>query len=78
MFTASTMGLPLRSSILATSWSEAVRPVRTSVRKMMTVALSMAIWACSRMKDRIWSSVRGSMPPVSIRVKDRPFQSVSP
>ena len=37
----------------------------------MTVALAMAISACSRMKDRIWSSVPGSMPPVSTSSKTR-------
>ena len=78
MFTARTMGFPLRRSIAATSWSEAVRPVRMSVKKTMTVAVSMAVRAWSRMNSRIWLSVRGSMPPVSTRVKDRPHQSDSP
>ena len=71
LFTASTTGLPERRSMLATSWSEAVMPVFTSHTKTMTVALAMAISACSRMKDRIWSSVPGSMPPVSTRSKTR-------
>ena len=72
------MGLPLRSSMDATSWSAAVRPVRMSQRKTMTVAFSMAISACWRMKFRIWLSLRGSMPPVSMRVNFRPHQSLSP
>lgn len=44
----------------------------------MTVAFSMAIWACSRMKVNIWLSVRGSMPPVSTSVNLRPHHSHSP
>ena len=39
--------------------------------KTMTVAVEMAISACSRMKARIWSSVPGSMPPVSTISKVR-------
>ena len=63
--------LPERSSILATSWSEAVIPVLMSQTKTITVAAPMAISACSRMKERIWSSVPGSMPPVSTMSKTR-------
>ena len=44
----------------------------------MTVAFSMAISACWRMKFKIWLSLRGSMPPVSMRVNFRPHQSLSP
>ena len=65
LFTASTTGLPERRSILATSWSEAVMPVLMSHTKTITVAVEMAISACSRITARIWSSVPGSMPPVS-------------
>ena len=39
--------------------------VSNSQTKTITVAVPMAISACSRMKERIWSSVPGSMPPVS-------------
>ena len=35
----------------------------------------MAISACSRIKDKIWSSVPGSMPPVSTKSKVRPRHS---
>ncbi len=77
MFTASTTGFLERSSMLATSWSAAVTPVRRSVTKMMTVAASMAIWACSRMKSRISLSVVGSMPPVSTISNFRPHHSHS-
>jgi len=72
------MGFLDRWSIPATSWSAAVIPVLMSVTRTMTVALSMAIWACWRMKARISLSVLGSMPPVSTRVNLRPFQSLSP
>ena len=51
--------------MLATSWSAAVMPVLTSQTKTTTVAVWIAISACSRMKERIWSSVPGSIPPVS-------------
>ena len=64
--------------MLATSWSEAVMPVLMSVTNTITVALSMAIWACSRIKARIWLSVLGSMPPVSTSVNFRPHHSLSP
>ncbi len=77
MFTASTTGLPERWSIPATSWSAAVMPVLMSHTKTITVAEEMAISACSRMKDKIWSSVPGSMPPVSTRSKVRPRHSAS-
>ena len=40
-------------------------PVLMSHTKTITVAVEMAISACSRIKARIWSSVPGSMPPVS-------------
>ena len=75
MFTARTTGFRERWSIPATSWSAAVMPVRMSHTNTMTVAAAMAISACSRMKDRIWSSVPGSMPPVSTRSKVRPRHS---
>ena len=71
LFTARTTGFPERRSIFATSWSEAVMPVLMSQTKTITVAVPMAISACSRMKERIWSSVPGSMPPVSTMSKTR-------
>ena len=60
---------------LTTSWSAAVIPVRISHTKMMTVAEAMAISACSRINDKIWSSVPGSMPPVSTKSNVRPRHS---
>ena len=75
LFTASTTGFRDRWSIPATSWSAAVMPVRMSQTNTITVAAAMAISACSRMKDRIWLSVPGSMPPVSTRSKVRPRHS---
>ena len=36
---------PINTPVLCTSWSEAVRPVRISVKKTMTVAVSMAVRA---------------------------------
>ena len=65
MFTASTTGLRDLSSILATSLSAAVTPVRISVTNTITSAASIAICACSRINCRISLSVLGSMPPVS-------------
>ena len=77
MFTASTTGLRERSSMLATSLSAAVTPVRISVTRTITVAESMAIWACSRMKSSISLSVLGSMPPVSTMSNFLPHHSHS-
>ena len=77
MFTARIPGFRARSSRLATSWSAAVRPVFTSHRKTITVALAMAISACFRIKDRISVVVPGSMPPVSTMSKVRPRHSHS-
>ena len=76
LLTASTTG-PGASSMLATSWSEAVRPVLMSQTKTITVAFWMAISACSRMKLRISLSVPGSMPPVSTRSNFRLLHSAS-
>ena len=53
-------------------------PARTSVTIMITSATSMAISAWRRINSSIWLSVDGSMPPVSIRSKVRPFQSHRP
>ena len=61
--------------MFATSLSAAVTPVRMSVTSTTTVAVSMAICACSRMKSRISLSVEGSMPPVSTMSKVRPHHS---
>ncbi len=77
MLTASTMGFFERSSMLATSLSAAVTPVRMSVTRMITSAASIAIWACSRIKSRISLSVLGSMPPVSTISKVLPHHSHS-
>ena len=52
LFTASTTGFPERRSRLATSWSEAVMPVLMSHTKTITVAVEMAISACSRIKGQ--------------------------
>ena len=77
LFTARMTGFRERRSMLATSWSEAVRPVLMSHRKTMTVAFWMAISACLRMKERISVVVPGSMPPVSTMSKVRPRHSHS-
>ena len=76
--THSTTGTPLFSKMLATSASVAVTPVRISVTKMMALAESMAIWACSRIWVKITSLEAGSMPPVSTRENLRPHHSASP
>ena len=68
LFTARTRGLPLLSSMPATSWSVAVTPERRSVTKTITSALWMASSACCRIWERITSSARGSMPPVSTSI----------
>ena len=78
LLTHSTTGTPLFSRMLATSASVAVTPVRMSVTKMMALAESMAIWACSRIWERITSLLSGSIPPVSITMNFLPRHSVSP
>ena len=78
LLTASTMGFFERRSMLATSISGAVTPVVISVTRTITSAVSMASFACSRIKRRISLSVFGSIPPVSTISKTLPFQSLSP
>ena len=78
LLTHSTTGTPLFSRMLATSASVAVTPVRMSVTRMMALAESMAIWACSRIWVKITSLLAGSMPPVSTRENLRPHHSASP
>ena len=65
LFTQSTTGLPLFCSMAATSASVATTPERKSVTNTITSALSIANCACLRIWERITSSARGSMPPVS-------------
>ncbi len=62
----------------ATSSSSSVTPVAPSTTKTMTSASSQAMSACSRMRGAKTSlDLTDSMPPVSMRVKSRPFQSAS-
>ena len=75
LLTARTTGLWERRSISATLASASCMPCRTSVMKMITSAVSMAICACSRICDRMMSLLSGSIPPVSIRVKLRSSHS---
>src|SRR5699024_11986699 len=65
-----TTGFWLLRSISATLLSASTSPWRTSVIKMITSAVSMAIWACSLIWDKMISLLSGSIPPVSMRVKE--------
>ena len=78
LFTHSTSGLFALISIWATSSSVATRPERMSVTMMMASAVSIASCACSLMPERITSSEKGSMPPVSISIAVLPAHSISP
>ena len=69
--------MPERLSMSATLESESTSPWRTSVMKMITSAVSMAICACSRIWDRMMSLLSGSIPPVSISVKSLSSQFTS-
>ena len=64
-------------SIKAISWSAAVTPCFTSVKNIITSAISIAILACSLICDIIISSDSGSIPAVSTTVKFLPLQFVS-
>ena len=69
LFTARTTGLLDFRSMVATSSSAAVMPSRPSTKKTITSAVSMASSACRRIWTAMMSSLAGSMPPVSMRVK---------
>ena len=70
-------GFFARRSISATRASASTSPCLTSVIKMITSAVSIAICACSRICDRMISLLSGSIPPVSIMVKFLPSHSMS-
>ena len=69
LLTTSTTGFRERRSMSATLSSASTSPCFTSTRKMITSAVSMAIWAWALIWDRMMSLLSGSMPPVSISVK---------
>ena len=69
LLTTKTTGFPERRSISATLESESCSPCLTSVRKIITPAVAMAISACSLICERMTSLLSGSIPPVSIIVK---------
>ena len=77
LFTTRITGLWLRLNISATFASESTSPCLTSVIKIITSAVSMAICACSLICERIISLLSGSMPPVSIIVNLWSSQSIS-
>ena len=77
LLTASTTGLPLRISMLATSRSCGVTPERRSATIMIQSAESIAICACWRIWASKPSSICGSIPPVSTSKKLCPVHSHS-
>ena len=78
MLTARATGFPDLRSMVATSSSAAVTPLRTSTTMMMASASSIPISAWRRINRSISLSLLGSMPPVSTREKVRPHHSQSP
>jgi hypothetical protein len=70
LLTARITGFLERRNISATLASESTSPCLTSVRNIITSAVSIAISACSLICARITSLVSGSIPPVSIKVND--------
>ena len=68
LLTTTMTGLPLLRSMSATSSSSAVRPWRPSTKKRITSHVSTAISAWRRICVSSGSSLRGSIPPVSMSV----------
>ncbi len=77
LFATSTTGLRVRRRISATSWSTPTKPSSASTTNTITSASRAAMSAWARVPEAIASvgSTSVSMPPVSTRVKVRPFHS---